>query len=581
MLVLGALGGGPDARPLPVTVQDDALMLHRGGAEVQATARRMASLGVDSVRLTASWSTLAPEPESKRVPKFDATNSDAYPRESFMRLDRAVKAVTSAGMTPQIDIAFFAPRWGVRREVRITHPGRHRWEIRTKRYARFAEAVAMRYNGTHRDPARSSEQLPAVRLWATWNEPNHSAFFLPQWRRYQGKWVPRSPHLYRKLHERGYAAIKRVDPTNQVLIGNTAALGGTAIGPRRTIAPLRFIRELACVDRRGRPLEDRLECENFKPLQADGLAHHPYSLYDRPDVPSVHPDQITMGDLGRLSALLDRLHKLGRTTTRLPILITEYGYETNPPDQFRGVSLRQQARYHGFATFLAWRQQDVTSFAQFLMNDIPPPPGAGQRPRGERTQLAERAVLPRRPRETAGDPGVQNALLGGGSRAGRPGSGPAVRPGAPGRRPPADGGRDAGAGRELDAGPHLRDAAGRRLGLRVGHDVLPHRHRGLLPARCPLPRADDVPRALDQARRVLRVRGDGPRARDRSDYGLTTTFIRMFAGWISQSTRHVPTRRNVCVNLPSVLKSERDGDLVAAGLLERDVVDVVAPPAPA
>ncbi|MGH2837473.1 MAG: hypothetical protein ACRDJY_03890 [Thermoleophilaceae bacterium] len=380
MLVLGTLGGGPDARPLPVTVQDDALMLHRSGAEVQATARRMANLGVERVRLTASWSTLAPSPNSKQMPDFDAGSSDAYPREAFTRLDRAVKAVTNNDMTPQIDIAFFAPLWGVRRKVRITHANRHRWEIRTDRYARFAEAVAKRYNGTHRDPARPSQRLPAVHIWATWNEPNHSAFLLPQWRRYEGKWVPRSPHLYRELHERGYTAIKGVDPTNQVLIGNTAALGGLARGPRRTIAPLRFIRELACVDRRGRPLEDRPECADFKPLQADGLAHHPYSLYDSPDVPSDHPDQVTMGDLDRLSELLDRLYRLGRTTARFPILITEYGYETNPPDQLRGVSLRRQARYHGFATYLAWRKQDVTSFAQFLMNDIAPPANAGNDP---------------------------------------------------------------------------------------------------------------------------------------------------------------------------------------------------------
>jgi hypothetical protein len=32
------------------------------------------------------------------------------------------------------------------------------------------------------------------------------------------------------------------------------------------------------------------------------------------------------------------------------------------------------------ATFLAWERRDVTSFAQFLMNDIGPPPGAGNDP---------------------------------------------------------------------------------------------------------------------------------------------------------------------------------------------------------
>jgi hypothetical protein len=46
----------------------------------------------------------------------------------------------------------------------------------------------------------------------------------------------------------------------------------------------------------------------------------------------------------------------------------------------RGVSLKQQARYHGLATFLAWKQQDVAMFAQFLLNDIAPPPGAEDDP---------------------------------------------------------------------------------------------------------------------------------------------------------------------------------------------------------
>jgi hypothetical protein len=37
------------------------------------------------------------------------------------------------------------------------------------------------------------------------------------------------------------------------------------------------------------------------------------------------------------------------------------------------VPLRQQARYHGLATFVAWKQRDVFSFAQFLLNDLAPP----------------------------------------------------------------------------------------------------------------------------------------------------------------------------------------------------------------
>jgi hypothetical protein len=375
VLVTTALGGGPDARPLPVAIQDDAVMLHRSAPQVQAAARRMASLGVDRVRLTAGWSALAPRPEAKRAPRFDARNSDAYPRDAWSRLDRAVKAVRGAGLEPQVDVAFFAPRWAVRRAVRTRYPGRHRWEPDPDRFAQFARAAADRYSGTHRDPARPGRQLPAVRLWTTWNEPNHPAFLLPQWTRSHGEWIPRSPHVYRRMHERAYDAIKGVSASNRVLIGALSAEGMEGRGARRAIPPLHFLRELACVDRRLRPLRRR-RCADFRPLRADGFSQHPYSLYSAPDVPSREVDYARMGDLPDLSELLGALHRRGRIATPLQIFVTEYGYETNPPDVIRGVSLNAQARYHGLATYMAWRQPEVASFAQFLLEDIPPPDDA-------------------------------------------------------------------------------------------------------------------------------------------------------------------------------------------------------------
>ena len=350
-------------------------MLHGSSAQVNGTARHMRALGVDRVRLTASWSTLAPAPTAKRKPRFDARSPEAYPPAPWSQLDRAVKAVVGAGLEPQIDIAFFAPRWAVSRVVRTSHPNRHRWKPNPEAFGQFAEAVARRYTGAYRDPARPTQRLPAVRLWTTWNEPNHGAFLLPQWERVDGAWSPRSPHIYRTMHERAYAAINGVEDDNRVLLGGTAAIGDEGRGPRKAMSPILFLRELACVDRRGRPLE-RAECAGFKPLEADGFAHHPYSLFDSPDARSANPDDVAMGDLARLSRALDGLHRLGRITTRLPIYVTEYGYETNPPDVVRGVSVLQQARYHGLATFLAWRQNDVSTFAQFLLNDIGPPPGA-------------------------------------------------------------------------------------------------------------------------------------------------------------------------------------------------------------
>lgn len=372
LLVSTALGGG-DPRPLPVTMQDDALLLSRPPAQVQANARRMALLGVDRVRLTAGWSTLAPRPTSRLAPRFDARDSAAYPRRPWRKLDTAVRAVVAAGLEPQIDIAFFAPKWAVRRVVWTRTPGRNRWEPDPRRFAEFAHAVAERYDGAHRDAA--GRELPAVRLWTAWNEPNHPAFLLPQWTRVHGSWVPRSPHVYRTLHERAYSAIKAASPANKVLLGGLSAEGMPGRGARRTIPPLHFLRELACVDRRLRPITAG-RCRNFRPLEGDGFAQHPYSLYSAPNVPSAEPDYVRMGDLGDLSALLEALYQRGRLASRMPIYVTEYGYETNPPDIVRGVGLREQARYLGQATYMAWSQPDVASFAQFLLNDIPPPEGS-------------------------------------------------------------------------------------------------------------------------------------------------------------------------------------------------------------
>jgi hypothetical protein len=52
--------------------------------------------------------------------------------------------------------------------------------------------------------------------------------------------------------------------------------------------------------------------------------------------------------------------------------MTEYGYQTNPPDPTIGVSLSQQAAWLGQATYVAFRNRRVASYAQFLLLDDGP-----------------------------------------------------------------------------------------------------------------------------------------------------------------------------------------------------------------
>ena len=396
-----ATGGsppGPQPHRMETVIQDDALLLHRPAAQVRRTAKRMAELGADRVRLTAGWSALAPGTESRRRPRFDAADPRDYPREPFGRLDQAVKEVRRAGMEVMIDVAFFAPRWAVKR---ARPDGRHVWQPSARQFALFTRAVAERYGGRFADPANRDAKLPAVRLWTTWNEPNNSVFLLPQWERVRGRWRPASPHLYRRMHNAAYDQIKAVSPDNKVLVGGLASEPKPGRGARRGIGPLRFTRELACVDSALRPL-GRRECRRFRPLRADGFAHHPYSLGTEPDARDVTKDRAQIGELDLLTGLLAELHARRRLASPLALYLTEYGYETKPPDP-RGHAPEDAARYLGQATYLAWLQPEVKMFAQFLLEDIGPdmskPAGSARRWADYQTGLfhddgrSKRAVL--------------------------------------------------------------------------------------------------------------------------------------------------------------------------------------------
>ena len=370
-LVALALAGSPTGgRHLETTIQDDAVLLAAAPAAVREAARRMAWLGADRVRLTASWSTLAPEPGEKRRPgpPFQPRDPATYPKEAFLRLDRAVKSARAAGLEVMVDLAFWAPRWAVRRAVTPAH--RQTWQPDAAEFGRFAAAVARRYDGTFPDPENRGDRLPAVRMWTTWNEPNSPAFLRPQWVKRDGRWSPASPHIYRAMHNAAYDELARSSPRNVVLVGGTAATGSRVPG-RGGVAPLRFLRELTCVDAALRPLTTP-ECRTYRPLRAHGYAHHPYSRLTTPATSDPDPDAAPLADAKRLQGLLGALADRGRIERRLPLYQTEYAYESNPPDPTAPFGLQQQAQFTSWATYLAWRDGATRMFSQFLLEDSDP-----------------------------------------------------------------------------------------------------------------------------------------------------------------------------------------------------------------
>jgi hypothetical protein len=101
----------------------------------------------------------------------------------------------------------------------------------------------------------------------------------------------------------------------------------------------------------------------------DAYAHNPYPLDPRRETPLTggcdHCTTVTMATIGRLVTLL------GRDFPRARIWLTEYGYQSNPPDRLLGVSLALQARYIGEGAYAAYRTPKVDMLIHFLYRDEP------------------------------------------------------------------------------------------------------------------------------------------------------------------------------------------------------------------
>jgi Cellulase (glycosyl hydrolase family 5) len=415
----GLLALAAPASAIETVIQDDAQLLHRSDDEVRASMEQIRSLGINRVRITAGWSTIAPDADAARRPDFLDTDPLAYPQSNWANLDRAVKQAHQAGLQVIVDIAFWAPRWATHDPAGAQ--GRLRTDIDPVLYAHFAEAVARRYSGHFTPvvprlpappaPPKSADAtlldqllgkpppppptpqisraesppppLPAVSLYTLWNEPNHPGFLGPQWAATPDGWVPRSAAIYRAMVLAAYPAIKAVSPDARVLIGGTTSMGSSVPG-QSGVPPLRFLRALACVDERLQPVSTG-DCASFQPLPGDGWAHHPYSLKTPPNRLPHNPDNVPIAAIPRLTATLRALAAAGRISQAdADVYLTEYGYETNPPDTHAILGLGQQATYLAWAEWLATQDPAVKMWPQFLLRDLP----------GDTTQRDEGAGLP-------------------------------------------------------------------------------------------------------------------------------------------------------------------------------------------
>jgi hypothetical protein len=216
----------------------------------------------------------------------------------------------------------------------------------------FALAAAKRYGGQF--PDGQGGFLPPVRDWLAWNEPNNPLFLAPQ---YKGSTIQSAidstricTAVYTGVHATLFA-------NERVACGVTGPRGNNNPNSSRpSVSPLSFLR---AVKKAG--------LKKF-----DAWAHHPY--YSGPtDTPTSKPTgarggpatAVTLGNLGDLTKLLTQLYGNKR------IWITEYGYQTNPPDRLVGVSYAKQASYLTQAFAIARKNPRIDMMLWFLLRDEP------------------------------------------------------------------------------------------------------------------------------------------------------------------------------------------------------------------
>src|SRR3954470_13080953 len=93
------------------TFQDDDLLVF-GSAQTQADALdTIKTLGGDRLRVSVFWNVVAPDPNSKSRPSFDAADPNAYPRANWERYDRLVRVGAARGLGINFDLTGPAPLW--------------------------------------------------------------------------------------------------------------------------------------------------------------------------------------------------------------------------------------------------------------------------------------------------------------------------------------------------------------------------------------------------------------------------------------------------------------------------------------
>ena len=282
------------------------------------------------------------------------------PAYNWALYDRLVQYAKTYNIPVMFSI-LFTPGWANGNQARTVAP------TDMQDLQNFAYAAAERYSGLWTPPSWQRNAslgigngpLPKVSLWTAWNEPNNPIWLSPQYKKVGKKWVIWSAKSYAQICNAIYSGVH--SPALGPLPGEQVACGVT--GPRGNDAPATA---RASVD----PLSFLSAAKAAGMKTFDVYAHNPYAN-DGSQGPSYVPKgkqkrQVQLGNINVLIAKVTQLYGPKH------LWITEYGYQTNPPDTtIYGTSWANQAKYMQQAYAIARKNPRIDMLLWFLVRDEP------------------------------------------------------------------------------------------------------------------------------------------------------------------------------------------------------------------
>ncbi|MFY9469254.1 MAG: hypothetical protein WAP37_03975 [Solirubrobacterales bacterium] len=342
-MVISAPGAQASRSQLSV-LEDPAQLLSVDPALQNTTLDEIKSLDADVVKIPILWRSIAPE-----TPGGDLTNPGAYPPGAWSVTDTAVNGALARGMRVWLMISVPAPRWAVAKESK---PGPGAYKPDPEAYGDFAEAVGRRY--------------PGVTMFSGVNEPNISRFLQPQLR----KGVAVSAIHYREMYREMYdGLVASGHARDTIMFGELLPRGGEVT----RIAPLMWLRDFFCINKKGRKLSGRAarqrSCAGFRPIKTSGFAYHPYTVPIGPMARETKADNATIFYLKRIERVLDQASKQRRLNRkRIKIYSSEFGFQSDPPD----INFTRIAKIPGFlniSEYLSYKDPRVATYSQYQIVD--------------------------------------------------------------------------------------------------------------------------------------------------------------------------------------------------------------------